>query len=219
MVVIAVIAILLALLMPALRQAKETARILVCASHVRQSTVGLTAYETENGGHYPYFRSLYPTHIAMKYAKPGLDFDLRPTLKEWTGGPEVWYCPSNPLSPDAKFTWNNPAWGGPAWVAAVWYYLLAGYEPAYAGVYWPRPPFRTNASIFEESELVLPSDTPMITEWGGLDNGIWKGNHGYPEGRNPTGTNTAFFDGHVAWRPFGEWERYIQHYSNTRIYY
>ena len=45
--------------------------MVICASQVRQSAIGLTAYQTENDGKYPYFRSLYPTHIVTDYSAGG----------------------------------------------------------------------------------------------------------------------------------------------------
>ena len=219
LVVIAIIAVLISLLLPALKKAKESAHMVICASQVRQSVLGLTAYQTENHGSYPYFRSLYPTHIVMDYPAGGISyFDLRPTLQEWTGGKQMWHCPSNARTPNEPFAWDNPSWGGPAYVAAVFYYLLAGYDNSNPSqVIWPTPPFKTNAAVFNVSDLAIPAETPMITDWGGLDNGIWKGNHF--GGINPTGCNTGFYDGHVSWRPFRAWDIYIQHYANTRIYY
>jgi prepilin-type processing-associated H-X9-DG protein/prepilin-type N-terminal cleavage/methylation domain-containing protein len=48
LVVIAVIALLVAILIPVLRSSKQRARAVLCGSNIKQLTVGLFMYETEN---------------------------------------------------------------------------------------------------------------------------------------------------------------------------
>jgi len=53
LVVIAIIAILAAMLLPALSNAKETARRISCANHIKQLCLAFTMYADENDGQYP----------------------------------------------------------------------------------------------------------------------------------------------------------------------
>lgn len=53
MVVIAVIALLIALLLPSLNSARYAARLTVCASNLRQIALGSTVYATEYRSYYP----------------------------------------------------------------------------------------------------------------------------------------------------------------------
>ena len=53
LVVIAVIAILAALLLPALSRAKESGRRVACASNLRQLTIALNLYAADHAGLYP----------------------------------------------------------------------------------------------------------------------------------------------------------------------
>ena len=53
LVVIAIIAVLAALLLPALLHAKYQARLVSCMSNIRQVIIGVTAYTADNNGYYP----------------------------------------------------------------------------------------------------------------------------------------------------------------------
>ena len=49
LVVVAIIALLISILLPSLRLARENARLVVCASNLRQVGVAFTIYETDHG--------------------------------------------------------------------------------------------------------------------------------------------------------------------------
>ncbi len=53
LVVIAIIALLMAILMPALRKAREQTKRVACASNIRQNLLTLTMYADENDGDLP----------------------------------------------------------------------------------------------------------------------------------------------------------------------
>ncbi|MAE67047.1 MAG: hypothetical protein CMJ18_22530 [Phycisphaeraceae bacterium] len=53
LVVISIVALLIALLMPAIKEARESARIVHCTSNVRQCTLGVLAYAADNKGRLP----------------------------------------------------------------------------------------------------------------------------------------------------------------------
>ena len=56
LVVSAILALLLAILVPSLRRAREMAVFAVCRSNLRQAYIGCRAYESANGD-WPRFRS------------------------------------------------------------------------------------------------------------------------------------------------------------------
>ena len=84
LVVIAIIAILMAILMPALRRVREQARMLGCSANLRQWVLVLNTYCTENDG---------------KFFSGVNDFghwwpcQLDEDLKDWKKN-KIWFCPT-----------------------------------------------------------------------------------------------------------------------------
>ena len=108
-IVISIVALLLALLLPTLSQARQLAQSTVCQSNQRQFGVALWAYTNDYGNAFPTSRSyyqdlditpmLYQRHMLAPYVdveKPHAD-DKR--------GVGVFYCPGNSL--DEKMGENS----------------------------------------------------------------------------------------------------------------
>jgi len=90
LVVVAIIAILAALLLPALAQAKEKGQRAVCGSSQRQCLVALSLYSADYG-RLPYHQYKFPwgTTPAYQYDLDGYAGD--PGRSSWAGVPGTWY--------------------------------------------------------------------------------------------------------------------------------
>jgi prepilin-type N-terminal cleavage/methylation domain-containing protein len=71
LVVISIIALLVALLLPALRQARDAARAIECASNVRQINTGFFLYTEDNNGILPPWFTNYGQKLIAWYIPPG----------------------------------------------------------------------------------------------------------------------------------------------------
>jgi len=85
LVVIAIIAILAAMLLPALSQGKESARRISCVNNMRQLSLSLTMYADDNEAEFPPRMVPYwPTRLASYYVDTNLlkcASDFQPTLQ------------------------------------------------------------------------------------------------------------------------------------------
>lgn len=107
LVVIAVIAVLMGILMPALRRVREQARMVSCTANVRQWNVILNAYATANEG------KLFSGVNDQGWWWP---WQLQDKLKDWKDN-KIWFCPTatKPITDEngnKDETWNIfSAWG------------------------------------------------------------------------------------------------------------
>lgn len=123
LVVISIIALLIAILLPALGAARRSAKLTQCASGMQQVGVGANAYAADNDGELPKtvsafnpaapVRHPYETRIATSIHYNSADKDSS-IAALWDGGyietPEVFYCPSQ-TSEKLVFSYNKDSTG------------------------------------------------------------------------------------------------------------
>jgi prepilin-type processing-associated H-X9-DG protein len=108
LVAIAILALLLAILLPAVQQAREASRRTECQSHLRQIGIAVQNYESTHRMLPPGASNQYSLHVFLLPHLGELplydrvDFSVAPTVPAnetlWASSVAVYHCPSDPLA-------------------------------------------------------------------------------------------------------------------------
>ena len=196
LVVIAIIAILAAMLLPALSRSKEMAKRTACKNNLKQMTLANIMYADDNAGKYAYGGLTAPYYIMQTY---------RDTLVQSYRIPRAcFYCPSNP-------DWNTDGYwdfSPPSSQTVMGYFYFAGNKS-----------LSTTASYYSDPAATKPyfamkdTDRPYYTVmWSDMTRKYgtlgWSGGAGTLQGVNhfekgmPSGMNESYNDGHIEWVKF-----------------
>ena len=162
LVVVGIIAVLLALLLPAMNKARESARAVACASNLRQIGMGMVMYVNENKQRFPFHADWGPAYEEdWIHWQPGPNRDINDLTKtsaigkymgKFTEG--VFRCPSDDTSSRTRF---DTARMGPR--RYEFSYSMNGFFASNWNPPGPRMPQVVNPSekfvIIEEDELSL----------------------------------------------------------------
>lgn len=208
LIVMAVIALLLAVLLPALRRARVITRRLVCQSHLRQIALAWHVYLDNNDDRF--YQLLNVNHYFGGWeGDGGWDPNQRP-LNRYVGLPgelgtedsaKVFCCPADKggvdCDPKAYLRFGNSYQTN---------LMLIGPKKLETGSFLPEPIRILNAAIntrFEglrrssvsnHSLLLLVGDNNWVTEWDPILPPFYRGKVWHSD---PNRYNLAFLDGHV----------------------
>ena len=205
LVVIAIIAILAALLLPALAQAKIKAKSAKCSSNVRQLMMAVELYAGENGAAYPFGFNLTGNSIWFKLVAP-----------YYKGSDNVAMCPdfNYAFLPEDAFSGVNPNFPTVPDKFGGLPYGINGYGIGKQALYTPFAPTLGIAPFYTGKDSETPAKLYSVAQPSGLlavadSMPYW----GYPtiynyilaintnnpaRSRHADKANMAFADGHTA---------------------
>ena len=215
LVVIAIIAILAAMLLPALRTAKDTAKTIVCTSQQKQIALGIYTFTVDHDGHFmdggfstygPWYQlEDYNIHTSEGRASVNGRYDTRPNIghcpgkdsydngqEKNGGGTGKSYSPMSSWSHHLyKEEYNRKNW---RW-AHTHYIFNGGAWKSDGSKSW----MYDHKGTGKISSAKRPTDLFLMTD-GGISATLWN-NDGYTKIRyrhyNNRIMNISFFDGHV----------------------
>ena len=229
LVVIAIISLLVSILLPSLRQAKEMAIIAVCASNQHHICLALHSYASENDGRLPpsTFRDWGGQHNYVRI--PPFE-----GLLKGHGSVELWFCPSivsahreeiEPFYPHVKD--HSASLGdyeddlGRYSITMIGYAYCAGLVPGHQSIGSTFEEIQSPHTLEDRPDWTLCADYMEVWWDPGQGQthdsydciqvnhaepcgGLIRGTRGWLVPTVPAGSNVGYLDGHVEWRDWSQ---------------
>jgi prepilin-type N-terminal cleavage/methylation domain-containing protein len=219
LVVISIIALLLAVLLPSLGKARETARKAVCLSNCKQWAAATATYVADNDGMFPsrfwpnsQSNELHHNNYTLYYVEGNNDL-LGIFVEPYLRDHKMTSCPSRP---DAVKEWDTQkanTKNGP-YGSLVWghYGIYIGYPEDCGNVLWgPEPSYVSQLRKTYFYPPLRASNAPSSMAVAGctviynlFDAEQWRYQHPYAFDvkEEPSGAPNAFIDGSASWTNF-----------------
>ncbi|MCS1412176.1 MAG: hypothetical protein M2R45_05380 [Verrucomicrobia subdivision 3 bacterium] len=203
--VIAIIAILAGMLLPALSRAKEKGKRIKCINNLRQIGIAMTIYADDNEDKLLQARS-QQVQIALNPPEREAAASVGLTINTNKGVAKIWTCPNRPSFPTFEAPYNQ-------WVIGFQYFGGIEEWNNPAGQFKSRSPVKHSIS---RPGWALAADAVLKIDrqWGGGRAEAFK-NMPPHRGRNrfPEGGNHLYMDGSASWVQFQK--MYFLHSWNT----